>query len=262
MIISPEVIRESQQLVIDVFKSFRDELMESYGKIKHSSKQDGSPVTKLDVKIEQALKTKLADAYPDFGFHGEETDDVEGTIDATWFVDPIDGTRSFMHGLPDCSNMAGLVVDGVTVASVIYHFATDELYTAIRGLGAYRNGESIHINNTVLDDSIVFAGAVAYKDVYPVLSYSGLGMYAPIGASGYEFTRLAQGNIQGVTKLRSGSMLHDDIPGVLLVQEAGGEIVSFEGRDYDYKTLEFVAATPNVAKVVREQYDAIKKVIT
>lgn len=261
MSVSSTAIRQSQQLVIDVFKGFREELMQSYGKIDHISKGDGSPVTELDIKVEQAIKQRLAEEYPEIGFHGEETEDVVGTVNATWIVDPIDGTSSFVHGLPYCTNMAGLVVDGVTVASVIYQFATDDLYTAIRGEGAYKNGERIYIKNTELDNSIVFAGSFVYRNIYQIFQPHKIGVYAPLGASGYEFTRLAQGSIQGVTKLRCGSQIHDDVPGVLLVQEAGGEIVSFEDDEYDYQTLSFVAATPKLAAVVRESFDDIAKLL-
>lgn len=256
-----EKIIASQQLVIDVFKGFRDELMAVYGNVEHDSKGDGSQVTLLDIKVEDALKARLRAVFPEIGFHGEETEDVVGSENALWVVDPIDGTSSFTHGLPYCTNMAGLVVDGVTVASVIYQFPTDELFTALRGQGAFRNGERISIKNNELDDSIVFASSFPYKNLYDVFGRHRIGVYAPLGASGYEFTRLAQGNIQGVTKLRCGSKMHDDVPGVLLVQEAGGEIVSFEDGDYTYETINFVAGTPNLAVVVREAHDEIQRVI-
>lgn len=252
-------IRSSQQLVIDVFKGFRSELMQSYGNVQHDSKGDGSPVTELDVKVETEIKRVLAERFPQIGFHGEETEDSVGAIDATWIVDPIDGTSSFIHGLPYCTNMAGLVVDGVTVASVIYQFATDDLYTAVRGEGAYKNGERIFINNTELDNSIVFAGSFVYRQLFDIFQPHHIGVYAPLGASGYEFTRLAQGSIQGVTKLRCGSQIHDDVPGVLLVQEAGGEIVSFEREEYDYRTLSFIAATPKLAAVIRNSFAEIAR---
>lgn len=262
MSISHEVIYKSQQVVIDVFKGFREELMQSYGNISHDSKGDGSPVTELDVKVESAIKARLLAEFPEIGFHGEETADVSGSEDATWIIDPIDGTSSFVHGLPYCTNMAGLVVDGVTVACVIYQFVTDDLFTAVRGEGAYKNGERIYVRNTELNDSIVFASSFPYKNLYHIFSPHRIGIFAPLGASGYEFTRLAQGSIQAVTKLRCGSMMHDDVPGVLLVQEAGGEIISFEGEDYTFQTLNFVAASPNVAAVVRDNYDEIKSIIT
>lgn len=257
MTVSRETIVKSQQLVIDVFKGFRHELMAAYGNIEHNSKGDGSPVTALDIKVELAIKEKLQAGFPEIGFHGEETEDVIGTEDAIWIVDPIDGTSSFVHGLPYCTNMAGLVVGGETVASVIYQFPTDELFTAIRGEGAYRNGERIYVNNTELENSIVFTGSFAYRNMYDIFGVHRIGMYAPLGASGYEFTRLAQGSIQAVTKLRCGSQMHDDVPGVLLVQEAGGEIVPFDGDEYTYEMLSFVAASPNIAAVVRSSYNDI-----
>lgn len=133
-------IIESHTLIVDVFKEFRAELMGSYGQIEHSAKGDESPVTLLDVKIETTLKDKLLARFPAFSFKGEETDEVIGTNGAMWLVDPIDSTSSFIHGLPYCSNMAGLVVNDEIVASVIYHFASDELFTALKGQGAYKNG--------------------------------------------------------------------------------------------------------------------------
>jgi myo-inositol-1(or 4)-monophosphatase len=262
MTLSAATIRQSQQLVIDVFKSFREELMQSYGTIEHTAKRDGSPVTELDIKIEMALKKQLAEYYPEIGFQGEETDAVPGTADATWIVDPIDGTSSFIHGLPYCMNMAGLVVEGKTVACVLYQFATGDLYTAIRGEGAYKNGKRIAVKNVTLDNSIMFVSSFVYKNLYHLFNAHNIRVFAPLGASGYEFTRLAQGSIQGVTKLHCGAQIHDDVPGVLLVQEAGGEIVSFERDQYDYKTLSFVAGTSNVIVVVRENYYEIKKIIT
>lgn len=262
MALSQETILQSQRLVIDVFRGFRAELMEAYGSIEHDSKGDGSPVTMLDVKVERAIKERLRSEFPQIGFHGEESEDVIGTEDATWIVDPIDGTSSFVHGLPYCTNMAGLVVEGETVAAVIYQFPTDDLYTAVKGKGAYKNGQRIFVKNTALDDSIVFMSSFPYKHLYHIFAPHRIGAFAPLGASGYEFTRLAQGSIQGVTKLRCGSMMHDDVPGVLLVQEAGGVIIPFEGHEYTPHLLSFVAATPNVAEVVRHAYDEILGIIT
>ena len=254
-------IIDSFQLVVETFKQMRTELMKHYGNIDHISKYDNSPVTELDLKVETTIKEKLAQRYPHIGFHGEETDDTPGTSGALWIVDPIDGTSSFIHGLPYCTNMAGLVVDGVTVASIIYQFPTDELYTAIKGEGAYRNNERISIKNTELNNSLVFSGSFVYKNLYTLFEQHKIGLYAPLGASGYEFTRLAGGNIQAVTKLRCGSQIHDNVPGVLLAQEAGAKILSFENNEYTYETLNFIIGTPNIMGVIEQNFDEINKVI-
>lgn len=257
MSLSQTEIIESTQLVIDTFREFRNELMESYGKIEHISKADSSPVTELDIKVEKRLKERLRNNFPSIGFHGEETDDIQGSSGALWIVDPIDGTSSFVHGLPYCTNMAALVVDGETVSSVIYQFPTDELYTATKGGGAFKNDEKIFVKNTPLSDSIIFSGSFVYRNMYHIFEPHNIGVFAPIGASGYEFTRLAQGSIQGITKLRCKSQIHDDAPGVLLAREAGAIVRSFEDTEYTYKTLSFVIGTPNIMKIIDDANEEI-----
>lgn len=261
MPLSNAKIHGSLNLIIETFKELRPELMQSFGKIEHMSKSDGSPVTKLDIKVEKIIKQRLSEKFPEIGFRGEETSDTLSTVNATWIVDPIDGTSSFIHGLHYCTNMAGLVVDNEIVASVIYQFSTDDIYTAIKDEGAYKNNEKIHIKNTDLNNSLVFAGSFAYKNLYTLFKSYNIDTYSPLDASGYEFTRLAQGNIQGVTKLRCGSQIHDDVPGVLLVKEAGGEIVSFENDEYRYDTLNFVAGTPNFIDIIKKNENEIRQII-
>ncbi|MDB5176842.1 MAG: inositol monophosphatase, monophosphatase [Candidatus Saccharibacteria bacterium] len=261
MSLSQSEITSSQQLVIDTFLGFRDELRSSFGNVKYTSKKDTSPVTELDVKVEHTLKEKLLAQFPTIGFHGEETDDVVGTSNALWIVDPIDGTSSFVHGLPYCTNMAALIADGDIVASVIYDFVNDELFTARRGEGAFKNGQPIRVADEPLDNSMVFSGSFAYKNLYHLLQPHGIGVYAPIGASGYEYTRLAQGNIQAVTKLNCKSQIHDNVPGMLLVQEAGGVIVPFEQKTQEYELLQLVACTPTIANLFETHRDEIKELI-
>jgi myo-inositol-1(or 4)-monophosphatase len=231
--------------------------MQAYGNIAHSAKGDDSPVTQLDIKIETALKDKLLAQFPVFGFKGEETEEVVNPHGATWYVDPIDSTSSFIHGLPYCSNMAGLVVNGEIAASVIYHFASDELYTAFKGQGAYKNGERISVNNTHLNDSYVFADAYSYANIYHLYAPSHVKFYAPMGATGYFLTRVAQGSIQGACYLKANIKQHDIIPRALLVLEAGGEAVSFTGRPFDYTCLRFMIGTKNVCDVTTQHLNEI-----
>lgn len=250
-------IAESHALIINIFREFRPDLMRAYGNIAHSTKGDNSPITKLDIKIETELKNRVLTQFPVFGFKGEETDEIVGPSNATWFIDPIDSTSSFIHGLPYCSSMAGLVVNGEIVASIIYHFAVDEIYTAFKGKGAYKNGERIFVNNTVLNDSYVFADAYSYINIYQYYAPSHVKFYAPIGATGYFLTRLAQGSIQGVCYIKAKIKQHDIIPGTLLVLEAGGEVISFTGQPFDYKCLQFMIGTKNICDIATQHLTEI-----
>lgn len=260
MLTENEII-DSQKLIIDTYKSFTDELMQAYGNIDHKSKSDDSPFTALDIKVEKTLKLKLLDEFPDFGFKGEETPEVISKNGATWHVDPIDGTSSFIHGLPYCSNMAGLVVDGEIVASVIYLFATDELFTAVKGQGAYKNGKQIFVNNSRLSNSIMFVNSFALNNIFKYYSSSKVQFTIPKAATGYIFTQLAQGNIQGVTFMKGQTGMHDFIPGALLTLEAGGQIVSFEDDKYNYKCTKFLAGTPNICNLTNQHILEIKKLV-
>ncbi len=250
-------IIDSHALIVETFRDFRTELMQHYGSIDHSLKGDESPVTKLDIKIEDTLKAKLIEKFPEFGFKGEESIDVLSKNNATWYVDPIDSTSSYIHGLPYCSNMAGLVVNGEIVASVIYHFVTDELFTAFKGKGAFKNGKNIHVNNTELKDSCIFADAYSYLNIYEYYGPKRVKFYAPMGATGYFLSRVAQGNIQGACYLKAKINHHDVIPGALLIYEAGGEAVSFEGEPFSYKSLKFIIGTKNVCELTLEHLNEI-----
>lgn len=250
-------ITDSHSLIVDVFKEFRPELMQAYGNIAHAAKGDESPVTQLDVKLEIALKNRLLSRFPGFGFKGEETEEVAGHYDATWFVDPIDSTSSFIHGLPYCSNMAGLVIAGEVVASVIYHFASDDLYTAFRGQGAYKNGKKISVNDAALSDSYVFSDAYSYKNIYQFYAPSKVKFFAPLGATGYFLTRVAQGSIQGVCYLKAHIKQHDVVPGILLALEAGAEAVSFTEQPFDHTCLRFMIGTTSICDLTRRYKNEI-----
>ena len=255
-------IIDSHALIVTTFKEFRAELMLSYGNVLHSAKSDASPVTILDVRLETLLKERLLSAFPGFGFKGEETEAVIGSYDATWYVDPIDSTSSFIHGLPYCSNMAGLVVNGQIVASVIYHFASDELYTAFKGKGAYKNNKPIFVNDTKSEDSYVFADGYSYINAYPFYAAGKVKFYAPMGATGYFLTRIAQGSIQGACYLAANIKQHDVIPGALIVLEAGGQAVSFTDKPFDYRCLRFMIGTKTICDLTAKNLEAIASLKT
>ncbi|KAF7721989.1 hypothetical protein EC973_003871 [Apophysomyces ossiformis] len=100
-------------------------------------------VTETDQAVEQFIKTRLAETYPDHRFIGEETMSsgakTEFTNQPTWIVDPIDGTTNFIHGFPFVAVSIGLTMNKVPVLGVVYNPLLDELYSAAQGLGAYLN---------------------------------------------------------------------------------------------------------------------------
>lgn len=258
--IDPAIVKSSQKIVEHVFKDFRTELLEHYGTIAFESKEDASPVTELDVKIENTLKERLLADFPTLGFKGEETEEVIGSDNAIWYVDPIDGTGSFIHGLPYCSNMAALVVDGEVVASVLYRFVQDEMFTAVKGEGAFKNDQRLHVNERMLSDSYVFADSPSYRNLYSYYAPSKIKFYAPVGATGHFLASIAEGSIQGACYYGANIKPHDVAPGMLIVLEAGGDAVTFEEKSFNFTSRRFIIGTPNICNVSRSfQTEIISK---
>jgi len=100
-------------------------------------KSDASPVTIADQQAEQLIRRELAKHFPQDGILGEEFGSIEGESGYQWIVDPIDGTKSFIYGVPLYSTLVGLIFEDQPIAGVIYIPGMDELIHASIGHGAY-----------------------------------------------------------------------------------------------------------------------------
>lgn len=249
---SKDTIDSSLELVVGVFKGFRDELLGSYGRIDFERKSDLSQVTELDLKIEKTLKAKLQGEFPELGFEGEETGSERQEGQPYWIVDPIDGTSSFIRGIVGCTNMAALVYDNQPIAAVIYDFINDELFTAKKGEGAFRDGERISVKQRPANGSAVYSGLfVIREEITKPLWDEGVRIFRPLGSSGMSFILLAQGKIDGYNLLDLNAQPHDTAPGILIATEAGAQVVTSDGQDWHVGKGSFIAATDSVSKIVK-----------
>lgn len=107
-------------------------------------KPDDSPVTSADRANERLMVKLLEEAFPDDGLLGEEGASREGRSGRRWILDPIDGTRSFVRGIPTWGVMLALEAEGNVVVGACNLAPLGELYSAATGLGAYCNGKRIH----------------------------------------------------------------------------------------------------------------------
>ena len=106
-------------------------------------KRDDSPVTIADRQAEKLLRERIAARFPDDAVLGEEFGEAPGTSGFRWILDPIDGTKSFIHGVPLYGTLVGVEHQGRPVLGVIYMPALDECAYAARGEGSwYTRGES------------------------------------------------------------------------------------------------------------------------
>ncbi len=113
------------------------------------AKSDASPVTEADRKAEELIRKGIAAKFPDDGLFGEEFAATPSGNGRRWIIDPIDGTRSFIHGVPLYGVMIGLEVDGVLRLGVVNIPAQGQLYYGETGCGAFMNGTAIAVSEIV-----------------------------------------------------------------------------------------------------------------
>ena len=124
-------------------------------------KADQSPVTEADRKAEEIIVSTLRAAFPDSGFLGEEFGAQGRQDSARWIIDPIDGTRNFVRGIPFWATLLALEEAGEVTVGVIHAPATGELFYARKGQGAYADGKRLHVSTVDrLDEAFLVHGSL------------------------------------------------------------------------------------------------------
>jgi len=131
------------------------------GTVDAVTKPDGSPVTEADRAIERLLRERITSSFPEHAVLGEEEGGALDPSRLTWVIDPIDGTRNFVRGLPIFGTLIGLVSGGEVVVGVVSAPALGERWDAFRGGGARRNGRAVHVSALDrLEDAQVLHGGL------------------------------------------------------------------------------------------------------
>src|SRR5215813_161378 len=124
-------------------------------------KIDASPVTLADRRAEEKLRERIQSAFPDHGILGEEFGEVVGRAAYRWVLDPLDGTRSFIQGVPLYGVMIGLEYHGRAVLGVVHFPALGETVYATQGEGCYWNGRRAQVSTvSELGEAVVLATSV------------------------------------------------------------------------------------------------------
>jgi histidinol-phosphatase len=195
-------------------------------------KQDASPVTVADREAEALLRSTLSAAFPRDGFLGEEHGEQPGTSGFRWVIDPIDGTRSFVRGVPIWGTLVGLEFRGEPVAGVAHLPAMNQTYRALRGDGAYRDERRIRVSDVAdLGKAHVYYSSVSWfvghqRDRFLTLverteRQRGFGDF-------YGHVLVAQGS--GEVMVEHGVHEWDVAALVPIVEEAGGRFTDWDGN--------------------------------
>ncbi len=197
-----------------------------------ASKGRNNPVTQADLEADRALRQMLTGAFPDYGWLSEETADSAERLGCrrVWIVDPLDGTREFINGVPEFCVAIALVEDGQPVLGVTYNPITREMFWGARGAGCHLNAARARVTRTrLLHRARVLASrSETARGEWQV--FHGHLIVSPTGSVAYKLALVAGGK-GDATFTRSPKNEWDIASGAALVRLAGGTITDIHGRD-------------------------------
>lgn len=216
-------------------------------------------VTEIDSQSEKFLISEIYSHFPDHQIIGEETGVHEGDACCRWYLDPLDGTVNYAHGVPIFAVSIGYMEDGQMRLGVVYDPLRDEAFTAELGKGTWLNGVRIHTSNIPLISQALLVTGFPY-DIH-VTPKDNLDNYARfsktaqavrrLGSAALDLCYVACGRFDGYWEIS----LHawDLAAGILIAAEAGAKVTDLSGKGTAFqRPYSVIAASPEIHRQMRE----------
>ena len=223
-------------------------------------KPDASPVTDIDRAVETRLRELIAARYPGHGVIGEEFGVDRRDAEHVWVLDPIDGTKAFMAGMPMYGTLVGLVRGGHPVLGIIEQPVTRERWAGIDGDGTRYNGERVHTSECPrLSDALVCTTSSEYYEGEDAAAFQRIvagSRWTVYGGNCYAFARVASGSVD--VALEAGVAVYDYVPLVPVIENAGGVMTGWRGEPL---TIDRVSGGRILASGDRRSHEAAMAVL-
>ena len=219
-------------------------------------------VSYVDKTAEQIIVAALKDVVPEAGFITEEKTISKTGERYNWIIDPLDGTTNFIHGLPVYSVSIALQEYDELILGVVYEINLDECFYAWKGSAAYLNGAKIRVSNTPSINKSLLATGFPYYDFGKQPAYIALftefmkschGLRR-LGSAAVDLAYTACGRFDGYYEYNLNAW--DVAAGILIVRQAGGDVVNFTGGNECLKSRELLATN---GKITNEMLEAIQQ---
>lgn len=227
-------LKELEQIIRTVSQ---EEILPRFNKVSYEVKADGSLLTEADLSTDKRIRENLKQYWPDIAFLSEEMERSEQeklikNSKQLWILDPLDGTSNFAAGIPLFATSLALINAGKVVMGMTYDPVRDEMFSAVKGQGAFLNGRKLQCSDSgfTLDKAIAI---VDFKRLKRPLAEQ-LMINPPyksqrnIGACVLEWAWMAAN--RGHAYLHGGMKLWDLAAGTLILEEAGGYACTLEGE--------------------------------
>jgi myo-inositol-1(or 4)-monophosphatase len=227
-------ITEVRDLIFAVGEYIRNERTQfNAGAVEHKDVHD--MVSYVDKNSEKKIIEGLDKIIPGSAFLAEETGVHQTSSAFQWIIDPLDGTTNFIHNIPHFCISIALQFEGEMVAAWVYEICNNEMFSAVKGEGAFMNKKPISVSNTAtLHQSLMATG-------FPVRKYAKLAEYMQLqqwtventrgirrlGTAAYDLCLVASGRVEGFYE--PGLSAWDVAAGSFIVKESGGTVSDFSG---------------------------------
>ncbi|HEY4194281.1 MAG TPA: inositol monophosphatase family protein [Mucilaginibacter sp.] len=219
-------------------------------------------VSYVDKNAEKIIVTSLEKMLPEAGFITEEKTRTKVADRYNWIIDPLDGTTNFIHGVPTYSVSIALKEYDELVLGVVYEINLDECFYAWKDGPAYLNGNEIRVSNIpTIDKSLIATGfpyydfekQPAYMSLFTELMKSSHGLRR-LGSAAVDLAYTACGRFETFYEYNLNAW--DIAAGVVIVRQAGGQVVNFKGGEEVMNTRELLATN---GKITGEMLGIIQK---
>src|SRR5579862_9346820 len=225
-------------------------------------KGEADLVTVADRKSEALIRERIGALWPAHDIFGEEEGFKDSGSEYRWYVDPLDGTTNFAHGFPVFCVSMGLEYKGERIAGVIYDPTRDELFAAERGGGAFLNQQPIRVSKVArLAECLVATGFPSHKRhknpnifFYHQITLHTHGVRRA-GSAALDLCCVACGRFDGFWEFNLNPW--DTAAGVLIVQEAGGQVSDLKGGPFQINSRETLASNGLVHDALLNEFRQI-----
>lgn len=246
-------ILKVQQIVREAAQLFSDR--QATAQIKQKGAFDY--VTAVDEAVQEFIKQELGKLYPEIQFIGEEADN--SSVDwngLAWVLDPVDGTTNLIHDYQNSAISLALMDHKELILGVIYNPFVEEMYYAEKGKGSFLNGERIHVSQAKqMNESLISVGTSPYykdeaDEIFKTFAtiYKDCQDFRRCGSAALDMAHVACGRIEAY--IEKHLKIWDYAAATLIVREAGGTVLDYQGNDLTMEPIGNVVAGNEVIPVI------------
>jgi myo-inositol-1(or 4)-monophosphatase len=252
--LSPTVLEQARAVALEAAREAGGILLRFLGRLDRARIATKSAardlVTEADLESERSLVARLRSAFPEHAIEAEEAVRDAASSSPRWFLDPLDGTVNFVHGIPCFAVSLGLFADGEPEVAVVHAPRLAETFHAVRGGGAFLGEERLSVSPCRALPGAVLATGFPYRrtDLRANNLANFAGLFHDVrdlrrmGSAALDLAYVAAGRLDAFWELHLAP--HDVAAGALLVREAGGVVTDLDGRDDWLRGGHILAAGP------------------